>query len=401
VHGNASLTHTTANASSLLRAFNLSPRASDRQAIPLYPGAARPFCRSPCHAPDIHGSSGLDGTDLLPPPSLAHSLTARRDGPEPSLSPGHVRPGGKASAVQAMRDALMGTEEGTAWLVATGALTNVALLFRAFPEVAAHVKGVSIMGGAIGGGFTGADLGCVRSEAMGGTGTVTGPAAGERCGNTTKWAEFNIYCDPESARSVLSDETLRPKTILCPLDVTHLVLATPAVEELVLYGGSKQARADGPAGHPRLRETSQLRKLLHDLLTFFGATYRAVFGLARGPPLHDPVAVAAVLAAERLEPALAFTYNLSSSEHNTPGHPDLDDESWFVDVATDGEHLRDELDHGADAGMLGRTRLRPDRSGAGVRIPRGLDVARFWAVLGAALEAAEARCEMGRERVSW
>ena len=106
------------------------------------------------------GVSGLDGTDLLPQP-LARPV---------------VRP----NAVLAMRHALIEQPEGTAWLVATGTLTNVSLLFATFPELAEHIKGLSIMGGAIGGGFTDAPLGYVKGE-------------GERFGNWTRWAEFNIY----------------------------------------------------------------------------------------------------------------------------------------------------------------------------------------------------------------
>lgn len=86
----------------------------------------------------------------------------------------------KPNAVLAMRQALMGQAEGTAWVVATGALTNVALLFATFPELVEHVRGLSIMGGAIGGGFTEAPMGRVEGE-------------GERFGNWTRWAEFNIY----------------------------------------------------------------------------------------------------------------------------------------------------------------------------------------------------------------
>lgn len=68
----------------------------------------------------------------------------------------------------------------TAWIVATGALTNVAMLIAAFPEIVGHIAGLSIMGGAIGGGFSNAPMGHVKGE-------------GERFGNYTPWAEFNIY----------------------------------------------------------------------------------------------------------------------------------------------------------------------------------------------------------------
>ena len=84
------------------------------------------------------------------------------------------------SCTDAMQAALVAQPKGSAWLVATGALTNVALLFVAYPDLAGHIKGLSIMGGAIGSGFSSAPMGHVRGEA-------------ERFGNTTRWAEFNIY----------------------------------------------------------------------------------------------------------------------------------------------------------------------------------------------------------------
>ncbi|KAF6237170.1 hypothetical protein HO173_004638 [Letharia columbiana] len=153
VHGNASLAQTTNNTLSVLAAIG-------RPDVPVHPGAAKPFCRNAVHAADIHGVSGLDGTTLLPKPA--------------------VGPVTKPNAVLAMRHRLMEQPEGTAWLVATGTLTNVALLFATFPELVEHLKGLSVMGGAIGGGFTDAPMGHVKGE-------------GERFGNWTRWAEFNIY----------------------------------------------------------------------------------------------------------------------------------------------------------------------------------------------------------------
>lgn len=108
----------------------------------------------------LTGESGLDGTDLLPRPTT-DAVT-------------------RPNAVLAMRHALVEQAEGSAWVVATGALTNVALLFATFPELVERIKGLSVMGGAIGGGFTGAPMGHVKGE-------------GQRFGNWTRWAEFNIY----------------------------------------------------------------------------------------------------------------------------------------------------------------------------------------------------------------
>lgn len=71
-----------------------------------------------------------------------------------------------------MYNALIATLPNSAWLVSTGTLTNIGLLFQKYPDLAAHIKGLSIMGGAVGGGFTNAPMGKVKGE-------------GERFGNWT------------------------------------------------------------------------------------------------------------------------------------------------------------------------------------------------------------------------
>ncbi|MCJ1236067.1 Uridine nucleosidase 1 [Varicellaria rhodocarpa] len=336
VHGNTSLAGTTTNAGRVLSLLGCSD-------VPVYPGAAKPFCRKAVHAPNIHGASGLDGTDLLPKaqsPPITHT-----------------------NAVLAMRDALLAQQPGTVWVVATGALTNVALLFATFPEVAAHIRGLSIMGGSIGGKFTEAPLGKVEGS-------------GERIGNITQWAEFNIYCDPESAHSVLSSPILAPKTILIPLDVTHLVLATQSVQKTLLYGSSPSTSPSSPP--------STIRQALNDLLLFFAHTYASVFGITAGPPLHDPIAVAVVLFEHGIE-ELKFEYGKGGEE-----------ESWEVSVVTEGVHGGDDEIRRAE---VGRTVLKKVKEGAGggVRIPRGLEVERFWTVLEDCVERAEMKAKGKRE----
>lgn len=199
---------------------------------------------------------------------------------------------GPGVAVRAMYDALVSAEKGTAWLVPTGALTNAALLFASFPEIAGHLAGVSIMGGAIGGGFSDASMGSVV-DAKG------EPEAG--FGNWTFYAEFNIYCDPEAARAVLGNEVLRGKTTLIPLDLTHQFLATEEVKEGLRsgFGGAPSPLRQRQGNE----DVSSVRKLFLEILAFFSKTYADVFGLTAGPPVHDLLAVAAVLMPEVFDDA--------------------------------------------------------------------------------------------------
>lgn len=123
---------TTWNAASVLTAI------AKHNDIPIYQGAAtplvRPLLRS--NAEDIHGESGLDGTSLLPEPLVP----ATKDD----------MPAMEGAAAAALRKC----KPGTAWVVATGSMTNAATLFQKCPDLVGHVKGLSIMGGAIGNGHS-------------------------------------------------------------------------------------------------------------------------------------------------------------------------------------------------------------------------------------------------------
>jgi pyrimidine-specific ribonucleoside hydrolase len=134
-------------------------------------------------------------------------------------------------------------------LIPVGPLTNIATFLREHPDKKDRIARISLMGGSVG------------------------------LGNTTPAAEFNIYVDPEAAREVF--ESGLPIT-MSGLDVTH------------------QAGA-GPEERERLRATGRVGSVVAGFLDFFAATYKRVFGFD-APPLHDPVAVAAVL-----EPGLLKT----------------------------------------------------------------------------------------------
>ena len=196
---------------------------------------------------------------------------------------------------------------------------------------------LSIMGGAVGGDF------CPQvSKEFGKT-----LGQGEGFGNETPWAEFNIYCDPEAAQAVFSNPVIASKTTLVTLDLTHQCLATKEVRERLLGSG----------------KPSQLRLFLHEILTFFAQSYVEWFDVHEGPPLHDPLAIAAL-----------FGYS--------NGVFDDDGDRYDVKVITDGGHSP--LD--AVRGQVGRTvveKVETSRSGkaSGVRIPRKLHTHAFWEVL--------------------
>jgi len=134
-------------------------------------------------------------------------------------------------------------------LIPVGPLTNIAAFLREHPDLKDHIARISIMGGSVG------------------------------LGNTTPAAEFNIYVDPEAAREVF--ESGLPIT-MSGLDVTHQAGAGPDEREL-------------------LRSTGRVGGVVAGFLDYFAATYERTFGFD-APPLHDPVAVAAVL-----EPGLLKT----------------------------------------------------------------------------------------------
>ncbi len=151
-------------------------------------------------------------------------------------------------AVDLIADTLRASPEPVA-LIPVGPLTNIAAFLRKHPDLKDRVSGVSLMGGSMG------------------------------LGNTTPAAEFNIYVDPEAAREVF--ESGLPIT-MSGLDVTH------------------QAGA-GPAERDRLRNIGGVGGVVAGFLDFFAGTYERIYGFD-APPLHDPVAVAAVL-----EPGLLRT----------------------------------------------------------------------------------------------
>jgi inosine-uridine nucleoside N-ribohydrolase len=212
VAGNQTLEKTTANAIRVLDHV-------DRSDVPVAAGAARPLVRELGVAADVHGETGLDGPDLPPParaPADAHAIDWIAD-----AVAAHPRP---------------------VTLVATGPLTNVALLVARYPEVTERLERIVLMGGAFGE------------------------------GNTTPAAEFNIWVDPEAASRVFQTGV---DLTMVGLDVTHQALMRPAHAA-------------------RLSEGGKAGRLVAELFAFYTRFHQRDYGW-EGAPVHDALALAHVI----------------------------------------------------------------------------------------------------------
>jgi inosine-uridine nucleoside N-ribohydrolase len=89
-----------------------------------------------------------------------------------------------------------------------------------------------------------------------------------------------MQVDPEACHIIF--ESGLP-VYMVPLDVTHKAAVTDHVLETI---------------EKRCIPGSNFAKLIIDLLVFFKHTYENVYHLYQGPPLHDPCAVAILIAPE-------------------------------------------------------------------------------------------------------
>lgn len=214
--GNCSVADATRNALAVLALAGTAH-------IPVAVGAAGPLSGATELGTYVHGASGLDG------PAMPKAVSS---------------PVG-ASAVATMREVISRSDRPVT-LVATGPLTNVAELFRDFPEVLPGVAEVIFMGGST-----------------------------ER-GNHTPTAEFNTYADPEALELVLGSGV---PVRMVGLNLTHQALATPEVVE-------------------------RMQAMQHDVgrtaaewMGFFGSSYRQLWEFD-SPPVHDPCTIAALVRPE-------------------------------------------------------------------------------------------------------
>ncbi len=192
-----------------------------REDIKIGRGCEKPLVHPLLIAEDIHGESGLDGTHLKEPPEGSFK---------------------EYNSLELFKTILEESRERLT-IVATGPLTNVALLILTYPHLLEKVEEISLMGGACFG------------------------------GNRTINAEFNIYVDPEAAKIVFDSGI---PIVMSGLDVTH--------KAQMFNGEIAQLKGEGYVGD-----------FLYDSLRFYREKATPYFlseeGEEEGAHLHDPCAV--------------------------------------------------------------------------------------------------------------
>jgi pyrimidine-specific ribonucleoside hydrolase len=151
--------------------------AADAGDVPVARGMVRPLLEPPAPLPRGHGEDGL--ADLGLP------------GPYRRAVPGH--------AVEMLRDVVLGSPQPVT-LVALARLTNVAVLLRMYPEVAANLASIVVMGGHAGPG---------------------------------RAPEFNVASDPEAAAIVFASGL---PTLVYGLEVFGAVTVAP--EQVAALAGA-------------------------------------------------------------------------------------------------------------------------------------------------------------------
>ena len=193
-------------------------------------------------------------------------------------------------------------------LVCTGPMTNLAQLVKSHPDVREQLKLISVMGCAFDGVY-----------------------------NITPYSEFNIHADAEAASIIFGDAILRPKLIILPLNITHKAIVTPEIQSRIL--GEEL-------------NTTDMRRAFYNISEEFRKVYKEARSFSTGPPVHDPVAVAVLLALEDVFGNHDF-YNLEYKR-------------GIVEVETSGEK----------EGMTTLHRVADDEPGS--FIAYDIDITKFW-----------------------
>ena len=190
-----------------------------REDIPVAQGNQTPLVKPLETAPEVHGKTGLDGANLPDPDFQVQTIPA----------------------IDLIAKVLRESNEKVT-LVVTGPMTNAALFFRVYPDLAREkIDQIVFMGGAMG------------------------------LGNWRPSVEFNIFVDPEAAKIVMN---FGIPLVMAPLNVTHQ--AQIMKEEIEQIG-----KIANPVG-----------KAFYGLLNFFEQYHENPKWGFKGAPLHDPCTIA-------------------------------------------------------------------------------------------------------------
>lgn len=194
VNGNLELKLTTDNT---LRVVDFCGKGEE---IKVYSGCEYPLVStlSPTSAQSLRPIPKREGVKV---PFIMHADHLPL--PETSLKAQEKR------AVVWLIETVMASQPGTVTIVALGPLTNIAAAMRAEPAFASRLQEIVLMGG------------------------------GDRIGNASAAAEFNIWADPEAAEIVLQSGC---KISLIPLDATHEAEVSAAQAAEIEAIGSKEAK---------------------------------------------------------------------------------------------------------------------------------------------------------------
>jgi inosine-uridine nucleoside N-ribohydrolase len=217
VAGNQTLEKVTGNAAVLLEYYGLS--------VPVAAGAESPLVGPLLTGEDAHGESGLGNAEV----------------PNSSREPEQEK------AWDFIYRVLIEQMEKVTF-IATGPLTNLAMLFKLYPDCNEYLEEIVFMGGAAWG------------------------------GNVTAAAEFNIYVDPEAAKIVLDAGV---PTVMCGLDVTNQCgLTRRQIAKLCQTGGKICRLCGDMMGYSMNLPVHQILPVIpvHDAVPFMYLLHPEMFG---------------------------------------------------------------------------------------------------------------------------
>lgn len=200
VAGNNGIDNITNNARLLMQTL--------RSNIKIFKGS-RGSLLNKVYSQDVHGTTGMDGMSQIP--EITYPVEKR-------------------NFIDFYKETLKSKK---ITIVASGPLTNIALLIETYPEYVKNIEEIVIMGG------------------------------GLKKGNVTDYAEFNFYADPEAAKIVFESGI---KTTLFSLDVT---------EDAYLLESE----------YEQLRKGNYLAKSMFELINYYHSNGRK-FGYTKCS-LHD------------------------------------------------------------------------------------------------------------------